>query len=125
MRKAVKLAPQETLYFKELAGILITEREFGEAVEVSSQAVVISPDEPELLGNLAVAQLLNEMPERAAVTLETALRFDPSDTINQNLQRIASDVLSGARPQPKSLEEMMRKPKIQKKKSFWSRWFSR
>lgn len=121
LRKAVEHGPEEPIYFKELAGVLLAESKFEEAAEIASRAVVLSPDDPELLGNLGVIELLNGQPERAKVTIDNALRFDPSDSINQMLQGVIADVISGARSAPKSLKELMKKPSKPKKKSFWSR----
>jgi tetratricopeptide (TPR) repeat protein len=125
LRKANELDPEELIYLKELSGVLLSESFFEEALEYSRRAVVISPDSPDLLGNLGVTEILNQMPERAAVTLEKALKFEPNDQVNKNLRRIAAEINSGQRPQPNSLQELMKAPAQPKKKSLWARLFGK
>lgn len=117
-KKAVEIEPEETSYLKELAGVLLEQSKFADALKYSEMAVVVQPDNHELLGNLALVELLNGDQQRAKTTIEKALQFNPNDQINQHLRQVFDECLSGKRPQPKSLDELMTKPR---KKSIWAR----
>ena len=116
--RAVQLDPEDTIALKELGGICLDQGDFDSAVQAATKAVAIKPDDPELLGNLAVSQLLAGDAAKANQTIQHALKSDPSDTINRNIQRVIDDVVSDRRDQPKSLLELM-KPVPKKTKTTW------
>ena len=88
---------------------------------MAARAVAIKPDDPELLGNLAVSQLLAGDGSKAKHTISHALKLDSEDSINGNIQVIIDDVLQGRKEYPKTLLELM-KPRP-KKRSLLSKLF--
>jgi len=105
---------------RELAGVCLQLGRGDEAVEVSEHAAALKPDDLETLGNLANAYLIAGRLPEAQSAIHSALKLDPNDQINQTIAGIIQEVQTGARPQPASLEEMMR-PLPRPKKSGWRR----
>lgn len=109
--RAVQLDPENTMLWKELGAICLTRNDIPVALDAATKAVAVSPDDVELLGNLAVVQLLSGAVEQAQVTIEHALSKDPEEEVNRNVRTIIAAVASGKRPLPGSLTEMMRPAK--------------
>ena len=84
---------------------------------VAEAALTLDASNPELLGNLSLAYLLAGRLEPARKAMNTALKLDPDDRINQTLSSILAQVERGDRSQPNSLEELTKPPK--KKKKWW------
>ncbi|PQO26655.1 tetratricopeptide repeat protein [Blastopirellula marina] len=106
--RAVHLQPDNTILWKELGAVCLARNDIPVALDAATKAVMVSPDDVELLGNLAVVQLLSGAVAEAEVTIEHALSKDPEEEVNCNVRKIIADVASGKRPQPGSLFEMMR-----------------
>lgn len=110
--RAAELDPENTITLKELGGICLHQGDFETAVRVAARAVAVKPDDPELLGNLAVSQLLAGDGPKARQSITHALKLDPGDTINRNIEGIIGDVVDGRRENPRTLLELMTpKPK--------------
>jgi tetratricopeptide (TPR) repeat protein len=92
-------------------------RRFDESVAVAEAAVALDPSDVELLGNLSLSYLLAGRLEHARKAVDTALKIDPEDSINQIISRILSEIAEGRREQPKSLADCS-KPAKPKKKRF-------
>ena len=105
--RAAQLDPTNTMILKELGGVCLDQGDFAGAVDVATRAVAVQPDNAELLGNLAVSQLLAGENTRAKQTISYALSNDPSDSINCNIRSMIDEVICGRRAQPKSLLELM------------------
>ncbi len=107
LRRAFELDPTNTVILKEWAGVCLVDEDFATALELATKAVALEPDDIQLLGNLAVIQLLSDQVSNALQTIERALQLDASDKVNQNVWTIINNVTSGRRERPKSLNEMM------------------
>lgn len=77
-----------------------------EAVEVSTYAVSILPNDPGLLGNLATAYLINGDLNKAKQTIDSALIVLPSDNINAQLKEIIEETILGNRVRPTKFDEL-------------------
>jgi hypothetical protein len=111
LEKSVELIP------RELACVCLELRRFDESVAVAEAAVALDPSDVELLGNLSLSYLLAGRLEHARKAVDTALKIDPEDSINQIISRILSEIAEGRREQPKSLADCS-KPAKPKKKRF-------
>lgn len=118
LERAHELSPNSYGILKELGSVILAQEDFQSAVSVGLKAVALEPDNIELLGNLAVGQLLAAETEKASQTIQHALKLDGTDSVNQNVARIIDDVLNGRRTRPASLNEMMRPVK---KQSLWEK----
>lgn len=107
--RAAELDPTNTIILKELGGVCLDQGDFVAASQAGAKAVAIKPDDPELLGNLAVSQLLGGNGSKAKQTISHALMLDPNDPINDNIRVMIDDVLQGRREEPKTLMELMTK----------------
>ncbi|TWT62019.1 tetratricopeptide repeat protein [Rubinisphaera italica] len=123
-RRAFELEKGVEAIPRELAGACLSLNKFDEAVEVNQHAASLQPDNSPTIGNLAIAYLLaGKLPE-AEKTIRAALKLDPQDKINHNIQNIINDVSNGDRPQPKSFDELIKPKSIPKadKKKPWQFW---
>ena len=91
---------------RELGGVCLELGRFEEAVEIAQQATVLQPDNPETLGNLALIYLMAKKWEPAKKAIASALKLAPDDKINLHVKQIIDDVVTGARPQPKSINDL-------------------
>lgn len=98
--KSVEMIP------RELAGVCLELRRFDEAVEVAEQAVVLDPDNAELIGNLSLAYLMARRYEEARKSMEAAIRIAPGDNINQTVSQILCEISEGRRAAPESLADL-------------------
>jgi tetratricopeptide (TPR) repeat protein len=118
LRRANELTTDNESLPREFAGLCLDMGLADEAVQAGERAASLKPDNHETLGNLACAYLIGGKYTEASRSIDAALRLQPADPINQNLRGIIADVVSGRRPQPKCLKDLMRVPK----KSFWERF---
>ncbi len=95
---------------KELAGILLETGQTDRACRVGEKAVALRPDDPELLGNLAVAYLLDGRTESAEKSLDHALRINKDDATNRYLKAKLRQIAAGQIPIPRSLAELEGRP---------------
>lgn len=106
LNQAFEHEKEETVIPRELSGICLELGRAAEAARVSEHAVGCEPDSPELIGNLAVAYLIDGRIKEAEMTIQAALRRNPKDQVNQTLQRLIAEVSKGRRAQPKNLFEL-------------------
>lgn len=106
LMKAFEHEKEETVIPRELSGICLELGKGAEAVQVSEHAIGCEPDSHELIGNLAVAYLIDGRVKEAETTIQAALRRNPQDLVNKTLQRLIGEVAKGRRPQPKNLFEL-------------------
>ena len=122
LTRAVDLAPDNTDALKELTGVCLAKNDFPNALNAATKAVAIEPDNIELLGNLSVTQLISGDVAAAKTTIDHAMRLQPEDSFNKNIKAIIADVVSKKRERPRTLLEMMKRPK---RKSWLARVFER
>lgn len=77
-----------------------------EAVNVSLHALSLDSNNAGLIGNLALAYLINGDLDLANTTINKALGIDSSDKINMKLKSIIEDVINGKRTQPKKYDDL-------------------
>ncbi len=107
LEQASELDPTNTIIMKELGGVCLDQADFETAVQVAVRAVVIKPDDSELLGNLAVSQLLAGDVLKAKQTISHALKIEPDDAINRNIGGMIDAVHEGKLRHPKTLRDLM------------------
>jgi len=76
------------------------------AVNVSLHALSLDSLNPGLIGNLALAYLINGDQNLAAEHIKEAIRIDPNDKINLTLSQIINDVITGKRNRPIKYDEL-------------------
>ncbi|WP_161604684.1 tetratricopeptide repeat protein [Roseiconus nitratireducens] len=109
LRRAQELAdPPETSILKELAGLYLEVGQTDEACRVGESSVAVRPDDVELLGNLAVAYLLDGRADLAEKTIRHALKIAPEDRTNGFIAATIDAVIAGRRPVPTTLAELER-----------------
>jgi len=104
--RAHRVHPEQPDVVREAA---ITAMKLGwndEAVHYCKCGVALQPDNAGLRANLALAQLLSEMPDEALATVREALRMDPGDAIAARLMDLIKDVLSGKRSCPRRMQDL-------------------
>lgn len=77
-----------------------------QAVEVSLYALQLNDKDAGLIGNLALAYLLNGDLNLASSTIDKAISADPADKINHTLKRIIDEVISGKREAPRKYSDL-------------------
>lgn len=122
LERAAQLDPTSISILKELGGLCLDQGDLPRALEVATKGVAVKPDDSDLLGNLALIQMLSGDCVKANQTITFALEKAPNDTINRNTRTIIQDVLSGRREQPKTLADLTSSPPP-KKKSFFGKLF--
>lgn len=120
-RRAFELQRDEQVVPRELAGVCLQLGKFEEAVATAEAAVALVPDNPALLGNLAIAYLLAKRLPQAQRAIAAAIKLDGNDSINRYLAGAIGEVANGKRAQPGSLAALMRTPHTTKKR-FWEFW---
>ena len=130
LRTAYELEQETESVFREFAGICLELGKADEAVHVGQKAAALQPDNAETLGNLACAYLVAGRLKEAETTINAALKLNADDQINQLVQCKIQEVLTGSRPQPRYLADLL-KPiapadakklhPVQKRVTFWSR----
>lgn len=120
LEKTVEMIP------RELAGVCLELRRFDEAVKIAEQAVVLDPDNAELIGNLSVAYLMARRYAEARKSIDAAIRIAPGDNINRTVSQILSDIAEGRRAAPESLEDLSKPAKTETRvvcvKPWWKFW---
>lgn len=104
--RAHRVHPEQPDVVREAA---ITAMKLGwndEAVHYCKCGVALQPDNAGLRANLALAQLLSEMPDDALETVREALRMDPMDAIAARLMDLIKDVLDGKRSCPRRIKDL-------------------
>jgi tetratricopeptide (TPR) repeat protein len=111
LSRASELDSDNAVILKECAGVCLATNDFKTALELGRRAVSIKPDDVELLGNLAVIQLLGDQVSDAQQTIDRAVELDANDVVNKNVRAIIRDVVAGRRRRPATLEGMMKPAK--------------
>jgi tetratricopeptide (TPR) repeat protein len=106
-KRAVEIEQEVEGIPRELGGVCLELGRFEEAVETAQHAASLEPDNPETLGNLALTYLMAEKIEPAQKAIASAIKLAPDDEVNQNLDQIIRDVVSGKRDQPRSMADLM------------------
>lgn len=78
-----------------------------EGVEIGKYALSLNPKNTGLMGNLALAYLINGEIDNAEDTIRKAISLDPQDEINKQILDIVLEVKSGKRSQPKKYSDLM------------------
>lgn len=104
--KAFEHEKEQTVIPRELSGVCLELGKGAEAVRISEHAVGFDPQSPELIGNLAVAYLIDGRIMEAEKTIQAALRRNAQDPVNQTLGRIIGEVAKGTRAAPKNLFQL-------------------
>ncbi|MCC9600094.1 tetratricopeptide repeat protein [Stieleria sp. JC731] len=96
----------QSVVLKEWSGVLLEMGQSGEACDIAERAVAVKPNDVELLGNLAVAYLLDQRLESANKTIGHALSIDPNDRTNLFIQSRVRAVQAGRISNPRSIAEL-------------------
>jgi Tfp pilus assembly protein PilF len=107
-RKAVEASGDAVTCLRELGGICLELGDFSEAVEVSTKAVIAEPGDHEIIANQAISFLLADRVPEAAKAIATAVRLNPDDKVNRNIELLIQQVMAGERERPRTLREAMR-----------------
>lgn len=83
-------------------------REFGKAAHIAEKIAKRHRNNPGLLANLALAQLLNREVARAQKSVYASLVLDPTDAITRKLKRRIDQVANGERRHPTSLQALQK-----------------
>lgn len=75
-------------------------------IAAARHAVVLKPEDPGLVANLALALLIGGKLDEAAQTIATALTMAPQDEISRNLKQVIAEVQTGQRAQPVKLSDL-------------------
>jgi len=76
------------------------------AVYLSLHALSLDTLNTGLIGNLALAYLINGDTDLASQTIKKAMQLDPIDKINLNISQIINDVIIGKRKRPTKYDEI-------------------
>ncbi|WP_182867171.1 tetratricopeptide repeat protein [Rhodopirellula sp. JC639] len=107
LERALEVADQpQSIIYKELAGVLLVDGATERACEMGEKAVALAPDDAELLGNLAIAYLLDGRVEIARKTLDHALSIASDDSTNQYVMEKIKAVQAGRLSRPTTLAEL-------------------
>ena len=77
-----------------------------EGVKVALHALSLDKNNAGLLGNLALAYLIDGKLNSSKETIEKAIQIDPKDTINLNLKQIIIEVIEGKRKKPTKISDI-------------------
>ena len=122
--KGYELEPNVEGYARELGGVCLELGKFDEAVVIGEKAAALKPDDRETLGNLSIIYLMAERIDAARKAINSALKIDPDDKVNQNLLALIESVANGEHPQPKSMKDIRgdKEEPESSKKHFWKFW---
>jgi len=123
LRRAHELSTENESVPREFAGLCLDLGLAEEAIQVGLRAASLLPDNHETLGNLACAYIIGGKHSEATRTIDAALKLQPADRANQFLQKAIGDIISGRRPQPACLKDLMRVPpkSVWEHLKFWKR----
>ena len=78
-----------------------------EAVMYTRAALTQVPNDPGLISNLAVAQLISGDSAMALESIKTARRLAPNDPISQAVEIRVQDTIAGRRPMPRTIKDLL------------------
>ena len=93
---------------RELMLTCLDTKRAPEAVAVAEHALRLTPADPGLKANLALARLCSADVAGAETAIESALQADPRDEISRTLQRLIGEVRRGERKQPQTPADLER-----------------
>ena len=122
--KGNQLDPEVEGYARELGGVCLELGKFDEAVVIGEKAAALKPDDCETLGNLSIIYLMAQRIDAARKAIQSALKIDPDDKVNQNLYALIESVANGQRDQPMSMKDIRggNKDQPDSQKRFWEFW---
>lgn len=104
--QAYRINPTQPDVARE-AGLVALDLGHGElAVTFCEAAVNNQPNDPGLVANLAWAYLITGDVKQAQRCAQGAVDHNPRDQVSHTVLRIVNEVASGARPAPRSLQEI-------------------
>ena len=74
--------------------------DFDKALFYSEESLKRKPNDFALLGNHAMNLLVAQKDIEAKITIEKAIKIQPNDSVNRNIESIVRDVMSGNRKRP-------------------------
>lgn len=75
-------------------------KDIDKALYYSEESLRRKPNDFALLGNHAMNLLVAEKDQEAKDTIDKAIKIQPNDSINKNIESIVNDVISGKRARP-------------------------
>ena len=102
-RRAGAIHPYHPDVAREEANALLNLRRASEGVAAARRAVKYNPEDPGLLANLALAQLLDGDVAAAEANATKAQAAAPDDAVTKSLLKVIAEVKAGKRPRPKKL----------------------
>ncbi|MFI2741270.1 SseB family protein [Zhouia sp. PK063] len=75
-------------------------KDLDKAIHYSEESLKRKPNDFALLGNHAMNLLVAEKDQEAKETIDKAIKLQPRDSVNRNIESIIKDVLSGKRDRP-------------------------
>lgn len=105
-KESFKINKENPDVARELMIECLNLNKFNEGVEVALHASSLDKENAGLLGNLALAYLLNGNLDEANATIKKALQIDPNDSINLNLRVIIEEVKTGKRKKPMKISDL-------------------
>ena len=103
---AYKLQPGNADVAREYAQSCLALGRLQEAINATRHAIEIAPEDAGLQANLALAYLIAGKNQDALRAVAASLRMNSSDPITLRLKKVIDDVLSGKRPQPRTIAEI-------------------
>jgi len=74
--------------------------DIGKAIRYSEESLKRNPDSFAVMGNHAMNLLIAERDVEAKETIDQAIKLQPNDTVNRNIESMILDVLTGKRKRP-------------------------
>ncbi len=75
-------------------------KDLDKAIRYSEESLKRKPNDFALLGNHAMNLLVAEKDQEAKEAIDKAIKLEPHDSVNRNIESIIKDVLSGKRKRP-------------------------
>ena len=91
---------------RELAAACLALGRADEAIIVTQHAIDLTPGDAGLYANLALAYLVADKNADAKKAIDQSLQMAPDDEISQAVKTTVDEVISGKRPQPKTMADL-------------------
>jgi tetratricopeptide (TPR) repeat protein len=106
LRRAQSIDPTQSALAREAGLEALEIRDFRYAQECLERAIRTKPEDPGLVSNLAIAQLLNGAVDDAKRSISEAIARDPSDPIAPAILHAVESVQSGRASVPQNLHQL-------------------